>query len=76
MMPDVSGWAFRRPAAHSSRSSPPSPWSSSPDRASAPLRSPELGVDGYLPKPVDLDTLLSTVARFVPRPEQPEVASW
>ena len=74
MMPDISGWAFRS-------------WQRSHERfASIPvvvvsgqgLSPPEvarLGVDGYLAKPLDLDHLLETVARFVP-PPQPGVASW
>jgi len=36
----------------------------------------ELGVAGYLPKPMDLDALLNTVSRFVALPETQEVASW
>lgn len=75
MMPDISGWAFRA-------------WQrSNVEFASIPvvvvsgqgLSPPEvarLGVDGYLAKPLDLDHLLDTVARFVPPPDQPGVASW
>jgi len=36
----------------------------------------QLGVAGYLPKPVDLDMLLDTVARFTSPHEHQEVASW
>jgi two-component system response regulator MprA len=76
MMPDISGWAFRA-------------WQrSNTEFASIPVvvvsgqglsarEVARLGVEGYLPKPLDLDHLLSTVARFVPpRQDQPELASW
>ena len=75
MMPDISGWEFRAQQRME------------PELASIPVvivsgqglsahDVAELGVAGYLPKPVDLDTLLSTVARFSSPPEQQEVASW
>lgn len=75
MMPDVSGWAFRS-------------WQRSQEEfASIPVvivsgqglsaaEVSRLGVEGYLPKPLDLEDLLSTVARFVPTDRQPGVASW
>jgi CheY-like chemotaxis protein len=75
MMPDISGWAFRA-------------WQRSQEEfASIPVvivsgqglsasEVSRLGVEGYLPKPLDLDELLATVARFVPMDRQPGVASW
>lgn len=75
MMPDISGWAFRA-------------WQRSQVEFAAipvvvvsgqglsPLEVAQLNVDGYLAKPLDLDHLLATVARFVPPPQQPGVASW
>lgn len=75
MMPDVSGWAFRA-------------WQRSQEEFSdipviivsgqglSASEVSRLGVNGYLPKPLDLDALLSTVARFVPPERQPGVASW
>jgi two-component system response regulator MprA len=75
MMPEVSGWAFRT-------------WQRSQEElADIPViivsgqglsaaEVSRLGADGYLPKPLDLDELLSAVARFVPQERQPGVASW
>jgi len=75
MMPEVSGWAFRA-------------WQrADPALASIPVvvvsgqglsaqQVSQLGVAGYLPKPVDLDMLLDTVARFTSPHEHQEVASW
>jgi DNA-binding response OmpR family regulator len=75
MMPDISGWAFRA-------------WQrSDAELASIPVvivsgqglstrDVAELGVAGYLPKPLDLDELLSLVARFIPSHRQPVLASW
>jgi CheY-like chemotaxis protein len=75
MMPDISGWAFRA-------------WQRSQEEfASIPVvivsgqglsasEVSRLGVEGYLPKPLDLDDLLATVARFVPEERQPGIASW
>jgi two-component system response regulator MprA len=76
MMPDVSGWAFRA-------------WQrSNREFASIPvvvvsgqgLSAPEvarLAVEGYIPKQMELDHLLSTVARFVPQRQVPsELVSW
>ena len=69
MMPEVSGWAFRA-------------WQrADPALASIPVvvvsgqglsaqQVSQLGVAGYLPKPVDLDMLLDTVARFTSPLEQ------
>ncbi len=75
MMPDISGWTFRNLQMQD------------PELAAIPVvvvsgqglstsDVAELGVEGYLPKPLDLDDLLNTVARFVPTPEPPGVASW
>ncbi|HEX8698693.1 MAG TPA: response regulator [Myxococcaceae bacterium] len=75
MMPDVSGWEFRaRQRADPALASIPVVVISGQGLSAHDVA--ELGVDGYLPKPVDLDTLLSTVERFVSSPEQQEVASW
>ncbi len=76
MMPDISGWAFRA-------------WQrSQAEFASIPVvvvsgqglsgsEVARLGVEGYLPKPLELDHLLETVARFVPHPNnQEELVSW
>jgi two-component system response regulator MprA len=74
MMPDISGWAFRAwQRSHE-------PFASIPvvvvsGQGLSPPEVARLGVDGYLAKPLDLDHLLETVARFVP-PPQPGVASW
>jgi CheY-like chemotaxis protein len=75
MMPEVSGWAFRAVQR------------ADPVLAAIPVvvisgqglsahDVAELGVAGYLPKPVDLEVLLHTVERFTPPPDQPQVASW
>lgn len=75
MMPDVSGWEFRvRQRMEPELASIPVVVVSGQGLSTHDVA--ELGVAGYLPKPVDLDTLLSTVARFAPLPEQQEVASW
>lgn len=75
MMPEVSGWAFR--AWQRSRqefASIPVIIVSGQGLSSRDIAS--LAVEGYLPKPLDLDELLSTVARFVPKNGQPGLASW
>jgi CheY-like chemotaxis protein len=75
MMPDISGWTFRaRQQADQALASVPVVVISGQGLSAHDVA--ELGVAGYLPKPVDLDTLLSTVARFCSLPEQQEVASW
>jgi two-component system response regulator MprA len=75
MMPGISGWAFRaRQREDQELASIPVVVISGQGLSAHDVA--ELGVAGYLPKPVDLDTLLSTVERFVPLPEQQEVASW
>jgi len=75
MMPDVSGWAFRaRQRVDPALASIPVVVVSGQGLSAHDVA--ELGVAGYLPKPVDLDTLLSTVERFSSPPEQQEVASW
>ncbi len=75
MMPEVSGWAFRaRQRADPALASIPVVIVSGQGLSAHDVA--ELGVAGYLPKPVDLDVLLGTVARFSSPVEQPEVASW
>ncbi|MFL5350356.1 MAG: response regulator [Hyalangium sp.] len=75
MMPDISGWAFRAwQRNHPEFSSIPVVIVSGQGLSGAEIA--RLGVEGYLPKPLDLDHLLDTVARFVPPPHQPGVASW
>lgn len=37
----------------------------------ARLRADEIGADAVLPKPVDIDTLISVVGRYAPREAQP-----
>jgi DNA-binding response OmpR family regulator len=75
MMPEVSGWAFRAAQrADAELASIPVVIVSGQGLSSHDVA--ELGVAGYLPKPLDLDELLGTVARFVPRHHPPEVASW
>jgi CheY-like chemotaxis protein len=75
MMPDVSGWAFRAwQRAHEEFASIPVIIVSGQGLSASEVS--RLGVEGYLPKPLDLDALLSTVARFVPGDHQPGVASW
>jgi CheY-like chemotaxis protein len=75
MMPDISGWAFR--AWQRSReefASIPVVIVSGQGLSARDISS--LGVEGYLPKPLDLDELLATVARFSPQDNQPGLASW
>lgn len=75
MMPDISGWAFRAwQRKHPEFSSIPVVVVSGQGLSGSEVA--RLGVEGYLPKPLDLDHLLDTVARFVPPPSQPGVASW
>lgn len=78
MMPDISGWGFRaRQRMDPALSAIPVVVVSGQGLSTHDIA--ELGVDGYLPKPLDLDVLLSTVARFAPPPEperRSELASW
>ncbi|WP_224364277.1 response regulator [Hyalangium versicolor] len=75
MMPDISGWAFRAwQRSHSEFASIPVVVVSGQGLSSPEVA--QLGVAGYLPKPLDLDDLLDTVARFVPPARQPGIASW
>lgn len=75
MMPDVSGWAFRAwQRTQAEFASIPVIIVSGQGLSAAEVS--RLGVEGYLPKPLDLDALLSTVARFAPGDPQAEVASW
>lgn len=75
MMPGVSGWAFRSwQRTQEEFAGIPVIIVSGQGLSSAEVS--RLGVEGYLPKPLDLDELLSTVARFVPQERQPGVASW
>jgi DNA-binding response OmpR family regulator len=75
MMPDVSGWAFRTwQRSHEEFAGIPVIIVSGQGLSASEVS--RLGVEGYLPKPLDLDELLSTVARFVPQERQPGVASW
>lgn len=75
MMPDVSGWAFR--AWQRSRreyASIPVVVVSGQGLSARDVAS--LGVEAYLPKPLDLDELLATVARFASQSGQRGLASW
>ncbi|NMO21259.1 response regulator [Pyxidicoccus fallax] len=74
MMPDINGWDFReRQVADASLASLPVVVVSGQGVSERDVA--RLGVDGYLKKPVDLDQLLRTVARYVrPRPSQPQHA--
>ncbi len=75
MMPDISGWTFRAwQRSHEEFASIPVVIVSGQGLSAAEVA--RLGVEGYLPKPLDLDELLATVARFVPADRQPGVASW
>lgn len=75
MMPEVSGWAFRaRQRADPALASIPVVVVSGQGLSAQQVS--QLGVAGYLPKPVDLDMLLDTVARFTSPHEHQEVASW
>lgn len=75
MMPGVSGWAFRSwQRAQQEFAGIPVIIVSGQGLSSSEVS--QLGVEGYLPKPLDLDALLTTVARFVPQEAQPGVASW
>ena len=70
MMPDISGWEFReRQVADASLASFPVVVVSG--QGVSPRDVAELGVDGYLRKPVDLEQLLGTVGRYA-RPAQPQ----
>lgn len=76
MMPDVSGWAFRAQQRSDSQlaSIPVVVVSGQGVSAHEVAR---MGVAAYLRKPVDLDDLLDTVARFVPPPHDASgLASW
>jgi two-component system response regulator MprA len=75
MMPDVSGWAFRE-WQRSRREFASIPVVIVSGQGLSARDVAKLGVEGYLPKPLDLDDLLSTVARFTPHDEQPGLASW
>jgi two-component system response regulator MprA len=69
MMPGVSGWGFR--AWQRSRQEFVSiPVVIVSGQGLSAREVARLGADGYLPKPLDLDELLATVERFVPR-QQP-----
>jgi len=75
MMPEVSGWAFRaRQRADPALASIPVVVVSGQGLSAHQVA--QLGVEGYLPKPVDLDMLLSTVERYASPREHQEVASW
>jgi two-component system response regulator MprA len=75
MMPGVSGWAFRsRQLADPELASIPVVVVSGQGLSAREVAT--LRVAGYLPKPVDLDVLLSTVERFTSPPDEPLVASW
>ncbi|HLL02358.1 MAG TPA: response regulator [Myxococcaceae bacterium] len=75
MMPEVSGWAFRaRQRVDPAVASIPVVVVSGQGLSAQQVS--QLGVAGYLPKPVDLDMLLDTVARFTSPHEHQEVASW
>lgn len=68
MMPDLSGWEFREvQAADASLASIPVVVLSGQGVSARDVAA--LGVSGYLKKPVDLEQLLGTVARYV-RPSQ------
>lgn len=75
MMPDISGWAFRA-WQRTRREFASIPVVIVSGQGLSAQEVATLGVDGYLPKPLDLDELLATVARFVPLDEQPGLASW
>lgn len=75
MMPEVSGWAFlARQRGDASLASIPVVVISGQGLSAHQVA--QLGVAAYLPKPVDLDMLLDTVARFTSVSEPQEVASW
>jgi two-component system response regulator MprA len=67
MMPVMNGWQFRDEQAHDPQLSPIPVLIISGDGRVAE-KTTALGAAGYLRKPIDLDVLLGTVARFV-RPE-------
>lgn len=74
MMPDINGWEFReRQVADASLASLPVVVISGQGVSARDVA--ELGVDGYLKKPVDLEQLLGTVERYVrPSRQQPQHA--
>jgi two-component system response regulator MprA len=75
MMPDISGWAFRAlQRADAQFASIPVVVVSGQGLNARDIA--KLGVAGYLPKPLDLDELLATVARFVPSQRGEGLASW
>ena len=75
MMPDISGWAFRAwQRSHEEFASIPVVIVSGQGLSASEVS--RLGVEGYLPKPLDLDELLSLVARYVSTDHQPGIASW
>ncbi len=75
MMPDISGWAFRAwQRSHEEFASIPVVIISGQGLSGSEVA--RLEADGYLAKPLDLDDLLDIVARFVPPPRQPGIASW
>lgn len=71
MMPDINGWDFReRQVADALLASLPVVVVSGQGVSERDVA--RLGVDGYLRKPVDLEVLLATVARYLrPSPLQP-----
>jgi DNA-binding response OmpR family regulator len=75
MMPEVSGWAFRA-VQRSDAEFASIPVIVVSGQGLSAQDVAELGVAGYLPKPLELDELLSTVARFVSPPDPAELASW
>lgn len=74
MMPDINGWEFReRQVADASLASLPVVVISGQGVSARDVA--QLGVDGYLKKPVDLEQLLDTVERYVrPARNQPQHA--
>jgi CheY-like chemotaxis protein len=64
-MPVMDGWAFAQ--AYRSRQGPHAPIVVISAAVDAGKRALEIGADGYLGKPFDLDDLLATAARYIRR---------
>lgn len=76
MMPDVSGWEFRAQQREDAELAKLPVVVLSGQGLSA-REVADLGVDGYLKKPVELEPLLSTVARYArPSPGEEQQSAW
>lgn len=66
-MPVMDGWAFA--AAYRERPGPHAPILVMTAAQNSRSRAAEIGADGYLAKPFDVDQLLDLVRRYAPQPQ-------